>query len=43
MEVVLVQEYSFNNEKFDCSEKGDAKSTLGLPDRVTEVNVYRKI
>ena len=23
----------------DCSEKGDAKSTLGLPDRVTEVNV----
>ena len=23
----------------DCSEKGDAKRTLGLPDRVTEVNV----
>ena len=23
----------------DCSEKGDAKSTLGFTDRVTEVNV----
>ena len=39
----MVQECSLLQEKYLIAQRGNARSTLGLPDRVTDINIPEDI